>query len=207
MENSVMMMMVGSSIAMPARHSAVQFCGRKCCVRRPNSSKGQNSSQPLPNSLRTNGSRSVSFLVETEKTRQLKITGTYHLKTQKQRTLNESSGPGRVITCVKNSRFCNTPDRKDRGCLKIDVAWSKNSVVTETPAEVLITSAWTPELWLPIGPFWSIREMQIPARKVMPRQQETRWKVMGLNPSTKEISVEVYLCDQLAVEFAHFNRW
>ena len=51
--------------------------------------------------------------------------------------------------------------------------------------------------WLPIVAKWSIRLMQITERKVMNRQEDMSWKVVGLNPVLskicfpRKISVEV----------------
>lgn len=49
----------------------------------------------------------------------------------------------------------------------------------------------------PKGANGLLGEMQIPVRKLMPRQQDFSWKVMGSNP------VKVYFYNHLAVEFVH----
>ena len=47
---------------------------------------------------------------------------------------------------------------------------------------VLVTAQRSPEYGLPIGAKWLIREMQIPARKLFPKQVNMSKKALGSNP-------------------------
>ena len=68
-----------------------------------------------------------------------------------------------------------------------------------------------PEHQLPIGAKQSMREMQIPVRKVKPWQEEMSWKVVGSNPGagkgffSRETSIKVYLWHHLVVEFVLYT--
>ena len=72
---------------------------------------------------------------------------------------------------------------------------------------VFVTSPGSPEYWLPIGAKLSMGELQIPERKVMPRQEDMNLKIVCRFESWcwQRVTIQkVNLYNQLVVHFVRF---